>query len=60
MKINGDALYNLLRYAYKNGTFDDETNNKEVREVYFELRSRFSDVKKKNLTFEIKLKKIGF
>jgi len=37
--ITGKTIYDLLRYAYKNGLFDDEEKTKEIREAFLHMRS---------------------
>ncbi|MCP4354386.1 MAG: hypothetical protein GY793_01895 [Proteobacteria bacterium] len=61
LKISGDTLYSILRYAqYNSDVFDDKEKEKEIFDLFYYLRDEeIYKLNQKNLKFEIKLTKFS-
>ena len=57
MKISGNVLYDLFRYAYKNDLFDEDESTKEISDIFLSLRNEQG--KRCYKEYEIKLSKFG-
>lgn len=60
-KITADALYDLVRYASKNGIFDENPAKTEINNIFYGMRKDFEEnsINKSNLTYSIKIDKLG-
>lgn len=49
LKISGDTLYELLRFAFKQNIIDDEKMKKEIAECFIELRDKNHKLRRSSL-----------